>query len=75
MKRPPFTMKTLENLEDLVHFARCKHFGLSDDLAILNGRAKPAQEAIEWISEMRRWKTWQNEKPIEIPVPPGNPSD
>jgi len=45
--------------------------------AVNDGKAYKAKvnAAIEWIAEMRRWETEQNEKPIEIPVPPGNPSD
>ena len=73
MRRPPFTMKTLENLEDLVGFAEVE---IADhELDHWGADTKPARAAIEWIAAMRRWKTEQNEKPIEIPVPPGNPSD
>lgn len=73
MRRPPFTMKTLENLEDLEGFAEVE---IADhELDDCGMDTKPARAAIEWIAAMRRWKTWQNEKPIEIPVPPGNPSD
>ena len=78
MRRPPFTMKTLENLESLTWLATQ---GLSHSRWIIRkgyvrtGISAEARAAIEWIAAMRRWKTEQNEKPIEIPVPPGNPSD
>ena len=73
MRRPPFTMKTLENLESLTWLATSRWIIRKG--YVRTGISAEAREAIEWIAAMRRWKTEQNEKPIEIPVPPGNPSD